>query len=74
MKTKLNLTIKSNLIPRSKQYAKKKGKSVSQLVEELLEEAIEQDKMNFAEKWLGKFDAGDKKDGRLEYLKNRYNL
>lgn len=74
MKTKLNLTIKSKLIPRSKQYAKKKGKSVSQLVEELLEKALDQDKTNFTEKWLGKIRTTGKKDDRFEYLKNRYNL
>lgn len=74
MKTKINLTIDSKLVPRSKRYAKNKGKSVSQLVEELLEKALEQDKINFSEKWLGKLDVASEKDIRTQYLKNRYNL
>ncbi|MDZ7764753.1 MAG: DUF6364 family protein [Melioribacteraceae bacterium] len=74
MKTKINLTIKSKLIPRSKEYAKKKGKSVSQLVEELLERALKQDETKFSERWLGKIKVSDKKDERLDYLKKRYNL
>ena len=41
MKTKLNLTINSKLVPNSKEYARKKGKSVSQLVEELLEKELD---------------------------------
>jgi len=74
MKTKLNLTINSKLIPRSKLFAQKQGKSVSQVVEELLAKAIEEDKSSFSDKWLGKLTLSDKQSNRAEYLKNRYQL
>ena len=74
MKTKLNLTIDKKLIPRSKKYAKKKGKSVSQLVEDLLKNAISKDKDKFSEKWLGKLDLTNQNDKRAESLKKRYKL
>lgn len=74
MKTKLNLTINSKLIPRSKLFAKKQGKSVSQVVEELLAKAIEEDKSSFSDKWLGKLTLSDKQSNRSYYLKNRYQL
>ncbi|MCF8243326.1 MAG: DUF6364 family protein [Melioribacteraceae bacterium] len=74
MKTKLNLTINSELVPRSKRYAKKRGKSVSQLVEDLLEHALNKDEISFSEKWLGKFSLADKENKRFKYLKNRYDL
>ncbi len=74
MKTKLNLTINSKLIPRSKSFAKKQGKSVSQVVEELLAKAIEEDKSSFSNKWLGKLELSDNQSNRSDYLKNRYQL
>jgi len=74
VKTKLNLTINSKLIPRSKLFAKKKGKSVSQLVEELLEKELEKDKINFTDKWLGELNLIEGEDARFKYLKERYNL
>lgn len=74
MKTKLNLTINSKLIPRSKLFAKKQGKSVSQVVEELLAKALEEDKSSFSNKWLGKLALNGKQSSRADYLKNRYEL
>lgn len=74
MKTKLNLTINSRLIPRSKNFAKKNGKSVSQLVEELLISALEEEKETFSSKWLGKLNKPNKTDERTTYLKGRYQL
>ena len=73
-KSKLNLTINEKLIPRSKMFAKKQGKSVSQLVEELLIKALDEEKNNFTKKWLGKLSVSDKKDSRTEFLKDRYQL
>lgn len=74
MKTKLNLTIDKDLIPRSKDFAKKKGKSVSQLIEDLLIEALEKEEISFTSKWAGELKASDSKDERTIYLKKRYKL
>jgi hypothetical protein len=74
MKTKLNLTIDEKLIPRSKAYARKHGKTVSELVEELLREVTDKSNTLFSKKWRGRFKAVDKKDQRFEKLKERYQL
>lgn len=72
MKKKLNLTINHNVIERSKNYARKNGISVSELIENLLESALEQDKGSFTQKWTGKLKLADKDDSRFNNLKNRY--
>lgn len=74
MKTKLNLTIDENLVPRSKAYAKKRGKSVSELVEELLRNATEKGGPTFSEKWCGRFSLQEKSDPRYNMLMERYQL
>lgn len=74
MKDKLNLTINSKLIKRSKLYARKHNKSVSQLVEELLAEKIGGEHSTFTSKWLGKLTVDNIDGERSDYLKNRYQL
>ena len=74
MKTKINLTIDEDLVPKSKDYAKKHGVSVSQLVEEMLREKINKVTPSFSTRWRGKLKA-DKKDGlRYKNLKQRYSI
>ncbi len=72
MKTKLNLTIDEELVPLSKEYARSRGISVSQLVEELLREATENDGPTFSEKWRGRFKPARKEGPRYEKLKDRF--
>ena len=72
MKTKLNLTIDEDLVPLSKEYARSRGMSVSQLVEELLREVTENDGPTFSEKWRGIFRPSRKQGPRYEKLKERY--
>jgi hypothetical protein len=72
MKTKLNLTIDKDLIPKCKSYAKARGKSVSQLVEELLREKTEKGEPTFSTKWRGQFKSVKKSGVRYEKLKKRY--
>lgn len=74
MKTKLNLTIDEELVPLSKAFAKKQGKSVSELVEILLREVVAEDAPSFSEKWRGKFSVEEKSDPRYAALKERYKL
>ncbi|MBU1116276.1 MAG: hypothetical protein KKE09_14200 [Bacteroidetes bacterium] len=73
-KSKINLTINSKLIPKSKLFAEKHGKSVSQLVEELLTQALSKENTNFTEKWLGKLSLNDEDNLRAKNLKERYQL
>lgn len=74
MKSKLNLTIDKDLVSLSKAFARKRGKSVSELVELLLREVIRRESPSFAEKWRGRFQAVVKDDRRYEVLKKRYEL
>jgi len=74
MKTKLNLTIDEELVPLSKAFAKKHGKSVSELVETLLREVVAANEPTFSEKWRGKFSVVEKPDPRYAALKQRYQL
>jgi hypothetical protein len=72
MKTKLTLSIDKNLIPKSKAYARKFGKSVSQLVEDLLKDKINQGETNFSSKWRGKFELDPRDESRFKKLSDRY--
>jgi len=72
MKTKLTLSVDKNLIPKSKVYARRFGKSVSQLVEDLLREKIEQSEIRFSAKWQGKFTIEHKDSPRYKKLADRY--
>ena len=74
MKTKLNLTIDEDLVPKTKAFARKKGMSVSELVEEYLKKITDQPSLSFSEKWCGKFTISEKKRPRFEKLKDRYQL
>ena len=74
MKTKLNLTIDKDLVPKSKAYARMKGKSISQFVEDLLRKAISDKDESFIKRWRGKFTISDKTDTRYQVLKRRYQL
>ncbi|MCB0268928.1 MAG: hypothetical protein KDE57_04235 [Calditrichaeota bacterium] len=74
MKSKLNLTIDENLVPLTKAFAKKHGKSVSELVEILLREVVVADEPGFSEKWRGKLVIDPKNEPRFDALKDRYQL
>ncbi len=74
MKAKLNLTIDEKLSPASKSYARSRGISVSQLVEELLKTVTHDENLSFSQKWRGKFKATEKSDSRYGQLKERYKL
>lgn len=74
MKTKLNLTIEKELVPRTKAFARKHGKSVSELVEELLREVTDKSSSTFSKKWRGRFKLAQKDGPRFKKLKERYQL
>ena len=76
MKSKLTITIDSELVPAAKRYARSKGVSLSSVIEQALREATDKGEPTFAEKWLGKFklDPEDypKNDPRFDYLARKY--
>ncbi len=76
MKAKVSLSIEKDLIPKSKQFAKRAGMSLSQLVELLLRETIEDngDAPTFSQRWRGKFASPNREEVRFKKLKDRYGL
>ena len=77
MKSKLTITIDSEILPLAKRYAKGKGVSLSSLVEQALRDMTKDQEPTFAEKWRGKFKPmtdTEIDDARYEYLARKYNL
>ena len=74
MKTRLNLTIDEELVPPSKELARNRGQSLSELVESLLRELILTEQPSFSEKWRGRFMTVQDESNRYQYLKRRFNL
>ncbi len=72
MKQKINITLDGELITRTKRYARKKGISVSALIESLLTGAVLKDEKRFSQKWQGKFKLAEKDSARMHKLKERY--
>ena len=50
-KTKLTVTIDSEVLPRAKEYARTRGVSLSSLVEQSLREALEEDALEEGTSW-----------------------
>ena len=76
MKSKLTITVDSELIPVAKRYARSKGVSLSSVIEQALREATGETEPTFAEKWLGRFKLDPEDyptdDPRFDYLARKY--
>jgi hypothetical protein len=74
MKAKLTVTIDEELIPRAKQYAHKRGLSLSKLVESSLRTVTEEsnEATSFSQRWRGKFQPAGGSDERSKALAKRY--
>ena len=72
MKTKLTVTIDEELIPRAKRHAKRRGTSLSQVIEDALRAATEGHE-DFASKWRGRFKMIEIDEPRFRYLKAKYD-
>ncbi len=72
MKAKLNLTIDEDLVPQSKEYARSKSISVSQLVEQLLRAVTQKQSPTFTSKWRGKFKVSKRTGPRFDKLQKRF--
>lgn len=79
MKTKLTLTIDSGISHRAKSLARKRGSSLSQMVEDLLADQMgptvrEPKKKPFSERWAGRMKLSGKNDLRSRRLKRKYGI
>ena len=55
MKSKLTITVDSDLIPVAKRYARSKGVSLSAVIEQALREATDKSEPSFMEYWRERF-------------------
>ncbi len=72
MKTKLTVTIDTELVPRAKQYARARGVSLSQLIETALREMSAEEGPSFSQRWRGEFRPADRDDERYKRLARKY--
>jgi hypothetical protein len=73
MKTKVTVSIEEELIPRAKRFARRKGISLSELVETSLRSVTEESvDTSFSQRWRGKFHLAPSEDERSKALAKRY--
>ena len=72
MKSKLTLTINREIIGKAKIFVRRRGTSISALVEKILAKTIDEKKDPFVARWTGKFELAEKDEKRYQKLKQRY--
>ncbi len=72
MKTKLTVTIDERLVPKAKQFARSRGLSLSQLIENALREMGADEAGSFSRRWRGKFLLARHDDARYRALAKKY--
>ncbi len=72
MKSKLTITVDSELVPGAKQYARARGVSLSSLIEVSLREMAGENTPSFASRWRGRFKPARRGDGRYAALARKY--
>jgi hypothetical protein len=72
MKTKLTVTIDEHLVPKAKRYARSRGLSLSQLIENALREIGAGEAATFSQRWRGKFRPAARHDERYRALAKKH--
>jgi post-segregation antitoxin (ccd killing protein) len=73
MKSKLTVSIDEDLVPEAKRFARSRGVSLSQLIEEALrEEMAPSGQPGFAERWRGELRLAERDDDRYRRLTRKY--
>lgn len=72
MKRNLTVTIEEALIPRANDYARRRGVSLSAVVEEALERMTEGGESGFVERWRGRFTVVTERYGRYRTLAEKW--
>lgn len=72
MKTKLTVAIDEEVLPRAKEYARRRGVSLSRLIEEGLRQMSAPAEPSFSKEWRGRFRSADRDDERYERLAKKY--
>lgn len=71
MKTKLTITVDEDLLPRAKNVARRRGVSLSSVIEESLRR-LATEESDFVSRWRGRFKAVDTDDPRMAWLREKY--
>lgn len=73
MKTKLTVTIDRDLLPRAKRYARSRGVSLSEIIENSLRRLSSSDETpSFSARWRGQFVPVERTDERFVALAKKY--
>ena len=72
MKRKLTVTIDEDLVPRAKRFARSRGISLSQLIEDTLREMSAEGTEGFAARRRGRFVPAEREDERYRGLAKKY--
>ncbi len=74
MKTKLTVTIDEKLLPRAKEHARRRGVSLSEVIEDALWEVSSTSvtESSFAARWRGRFRPAQKNEPRYRRLARKY--
>ena len=72
MKTKLTVTVDSDVVPAAKRYARSRGVSLSSVIEASLKELVQDEDPSFTERWRGQFRAASRDEPRYEALARKY--
>ena len=72
MKIKLTVTIDQHLVPKAKRYARSRGVSLSQLIEDALREMGAGDATPFSQRWRGTFGPAARADERFRALAKKH--
>lgn len=72
MKAKLTVSVDERLVPEAKRYARRKGTSLSQVIEQALRVASAGDTPTFSTRWRGRFKAARRSGQRYRRLAKKY--
>ena len=72
MKTKLTITVDRDLIPIAKRMARRRGVSLSSIIEGALRDLTQPQGPSFSERWRGAFEWSDAEDARARALREKY--
>lgn len=73
VKTKLTVTIDEKLVSKAKQYARRRGTSLSEVIENALREvSTPPGEKTFSERWSGKFRPAERSDEKYRRLAKKY--
>jgi len=73
MKTKLTITIDEDLVPLARQFARARGMSLSQVVEDALRRLVVDERQSFSRRRRGKFQPARRDDPRYDALAKKYS-